>query len=430
MPGRIMTKGCPVKGWIVYGSNLLQALPQRKNVEEAIQKLDLLVAIDVLPAEIVDLNDYPVASWPPTVAGGAGQAGAVWRHLPPPGHEDQVTSDALEGYEILVLFDVELLPDGVAGHIAQFVRNGGTVIADVRPAIFDGHLKAVNQGLLDDVFGIARVGRGKAQQADLDLKGLLGTEKLDVKLQTKVDPDVRLGVAKALTTSGDAPVCTLNHFGKGQAILLNFHLANPAAANALLKTLEEPAANNLIILLTARPQSLPLTILSRCQQVRFQPIPAADVARWLVEKGDKDPDTAGLLAGLSGGSIRQALELDEEDMINFRAEVGRLLCRASLSEPMSLLALAAFLGQDKKKVRQSLKIVNTYFRDALVYKETNRAAMVVNTHDLPGISSLAQRLTGGQILGNISLVEQAAALLEMNVNKSLTLETMAFKLSL
>jgi len=205
---------------------------------------------------------------------------------------------------------------------------------------------------------------------------------------------------------------------------------NEQAANALLKTLEEPAANNLIILLTARPQSLPLTILSRCQQVRFQPIPAADVARWLVEKGDKDPDTAGLLAGLSGGSIRQALELDEEDMINFRAEVGRLLCRASLSEPMSLLALAAFLGQDKKKVLQSLKIVHTYFRDALVYKETNRAAMVVNAHDLTGISSLAQRLTGGQILGNISLVEQAAALLEMNVNKSLTLETMAFKLSL
>ena len=57
VPGRIMTKGCPVKGWIVYGSNLLQALPQRKNVEEAIQRLDLLVAIDVLPAEIVGYAD-------------------------------------------------------------------------------------------------------------------------------------------------------------------------------------------------------------------------------------------------------------------------------------------------------------------------------------------------------------------------------------
>ncbi len=57
VPGRITGKGCPIKGWIVYGSNLLQALPQRKNVEEAIQKLDLLVTIDVLPAEIVGYAD-------------------------------------------------------------------------------------------------------------------------------------------------------------------------------------------------------------------------------------------------------------------------------------------------------------------------------------------------------------------------------------
>jgi DNA polymerase-3 subunit delta' len=56
--------------------------------------------------------------------------------------------------------------------------------------------------------------------------------------------------------------------------------------------------------------------------------------------------------------------------------------------------------------------------------------MVVNTHDLPCVSSLARRLTGRQILDNIALVERSATLLEMNVNKSLTLETMAFKLSL
>jgi thiosulfate reductase/polysulfide reductase chain A len=57
VPGRIGGPGCPIKGWIVYGTNLLQALPQRENVLEAIQKLDLLVAIDVLPAEIVGYAD-------------------------------------------------------------------------------------------------------------------------------------------------------------------------------------------------------------------------------------------------------------------------------------------------------------------------------------------------------------------------------------
>ncbi len=55
LPGR--TAAGPVKAWIVYGTNLLQSLPQRENVLEAIQKLELLVAIDVLPAEIVGYAD-------------------------------------------------------------------------------------------------------------------------------------------------------------------------------------------------------------------------------------------------------------------------------------------------------------------------------------------------------------------------------------
>ncbi len=57
VPGRLGGEGCPIKGWIVYGTNLLQALPQPDRVVEAIQKLDLLVAIDVLPAEIVGYAD-------------------------------------------------------------------------------------------------------------------------------------------------------------------------------------------------------------------------------------------------------------------------------------------------------------------------------------------------------------------------------------
>ena len=57
VPGRLGGPGCPVKAWIVYGSNLLQSLPQRAKVLEAIQKLDLLVAIDVLPAEITGWAD-------------------------------------------------------------------------------------------------------------------------------------------------------------------------------------------------------------------------------------------------------------------------------------------------------------------------------------------------------------------------------------
>jgi thiosulfate reductase / polysulfide reductase chain A len=57
VPGRIGGEGCPIRAWIVYGTNLIQSLPQPEKTLEAIQKLDLLVAIDVLPAEIVGWAD-------------------------------------------------------------------------------------------------------------------------------------------------------------------------------------------------------------------------------------------------------------------------------------------------------------------------------------------------------------------------------------
>jgi len=205
---------------------------------------------------------------------------------------------------------------------------------------------------------------------------------------------------------------------------------NEQAANALLKTLEEPSADNIIILITARPYWLPQTILSRCRHVRLNPLAAETVSLFLIEQKQMESAKAILLASLSGGSIGQALALDSEDMITFRAELSRLLIAASQSDPLNLLTLASFLGQDKKEIRQGLKILNTYFRDALVYKETARASMIINADDLPVVASLAGRLNGEQILQNIALVEKSNETIEMNVNKSLTLEAMAFKLHL
>lgn len=205
---------------------------------------------------------------------------------------------------------------------------------------------------------------------------------------------------------------------------------NEQASNALLKTLEEPSADNIIMLITARPYWLPQTILSRCRHVRVNPLPAETVAKFLIERKQMDPAKALLLASLSGGSIGQALELDSEDMIAFRAELSRLLSAAGQNDPLSLLTLASFLGQDKKEIKQGLKILNTYFRDALVYKETAQASMIINADDLPAIASLACRLNGEEILQNIALVDKSKETLEMNVNKSLTLEAMAFNLNL
>jgi DNA polymerase III subunit delta' len=213
-------------------------------------------------------------------------------------------------------------------------------------------------------------------------------------------------------------------------VIDNADTMNDQAANALLKTLEEPSPANILILVTAKPYTLPSTIISRCCHMRFNPLSINTVAKFLIERMNMEKEKALLLAGLSGGSIGQALELNEDDVIAYRTEILKLLANTKKSEPLSLLAFASFFGQDKRKIKQGFNILKSCFRDALVYKETKNDQTLINKDNSSFIASLASRLSGEQIIQNIALMEKAWETIEQNVNKSLTLETMAFKLHL
>jgi DNA polymerase III subunit delta' len=201
------------------------------------------------------------------------------------------------------------------------------------------------------------------------------------------------------------------------------------AANALLKTLEEPSASNILILISSRPYSMPSTIISRCRHMRFNPLPAAAVTRFLVEQKGMDQQKSSLLAGLCGGSIGRALDLDQEDIAAYRTEIMQLLMNTRKEDPISLLNLASNIGQDKKKIKQGLDIVSSCFRDALIFKETGKKEILINQDKYSFINRLAQKLSGEQILQNIFFIASAWETIELNVNKTLTLETMAFKLN-
>ena len=219
--------------------------------------------------------------------------------------------------------------------------------------------------------------------------------------------------------------------GKRRVFVIdNADKMNDQAANALLKTLEEPTPANILILVTAKPYTLPSTIISRCRHMRFNPLSIDTVAKFMIERRNMEKKDALLLAGLSGGSIGQALELNKDDVIAYRTQTLNLLANTKKSEPLSLLAFAAFFGQDKREIKQGFHIIKTCFRDALVYKETLNDQMLINQDNSSLIASLASRLTGSQILQNIALMEKAGETIEQNVNKSLTLETMAFKLQI
>lgn len=103
------------------------------------------------------------------------------------------------------------------------------------------------------------------------------------------------------------------------AILDDADDLNEEAANAFLKTLEEPPPGAVLILIGTSVEVQLQTIVSRCQVVRFDPLPAAEIAAMLLEQGvARDDDDAARLAALGDGSLRRALGLADPTLERFR----------------------------------------------------------------------------------------------------------------
>ncbi len=101
--------------------------------------------------------------------------------------------------------------------------------------------------------------------------------------------------------------------GNKAAVLEDADRMTVNAANALLKTLEEPPPGSFLVLVTSAPQRLPATVRSRCQRVPVHPAGGPAVAAWLAARGFESPDVGRLLVELGGAPYRvlAALERDE-----------------------------------------------------------------------------------------------------------------------
>jgi DNA polymerase-3 subunit delta' len=101
---------------------------------------------------------------------------------------------------------------------------------------------------------------------------------------------------------------------------------NPSSANALLKILEEPRPNTVILLLSHAPQALLPTIRSRCRKLALQPLPSEQIAAELTACfPDAKPQDRALAAATAGGSLGQAIRIIEHGGVALLREIGALL---------------------------------------------------------------------------------------------------------
>jgi DNA polymerase-3 subunit delta' len=184
------------------------------------------------------------------------------------------------------------------------------------------------------------------------------------------------------------------------------HELTPGAANALLKTLEEPPDRTYFVLLTSRPQRLLDTVLSRTLPVRFGPLPPAVVAAILERRGVSLPDV-----DLAQGSASLALELADADATRAR---GEFVDRTRAAIDAASLAAAVGLGDTRSSDKHALR--EDLFHLAQTFAAQGRALIA----DDPEAAEQAAHRHQAVLL--------AMRHLDQNVQPALALEAMVARL--
>jgi len=198
------------------------------------------------------------------------------------------------------------------------------------------------------------------------------------------------------------------HEGKARLVIVeDAEKLNPAAANAFLKTLEEPPNRTHIVLTTTAPDRLLVTIRSRCQRVRFAALPAEAVASILRASG-VDAAAAQAAAALGGGSMERAAGLAEGERLTAQWERARRVVVAARAPSMRQAILAAAgLAEDKEEIVPALELLAHFYKDAALAA----AGRVGGAWPLPG---WAEELTveAARARGPAVLARRAAAVLD------------------
>ena len=208
----------------------------------------------------------------------------------------------------------------------------------------------------------------------------------------------------------------------------------PEAANALLKTLEEPPDQVVLALLASEPSVLPPTVLSRCRQIALRPMPVEQVAQELRSRNGADAMRIEEIARLSGGRMGWALRaVQEPDLVDGRTkrlqEVQEVL-EGTLEKRFAYAArLASGFASDQGSVVEELDLWRSWLRDVFLLRE-GREDLIISLSTMDALRSAASALSAAQVADAVHAVEETLGYLRRNVNPRLALERLMLRLPL
>lgn len=200
------------------------------------------------------------------------------------------------------------------------------------------------------------------------------------------------------------------------------HRLNPEASNSLLKILEEPPKDSLIILVTHKPQNIFKTILSRCKVIRFSPLAVSALEDILLKDYSLDKPLAHFIASFSEGRLGFALRLKDSKIFEEKNRVFDSF--AVSSKPLE----HNLTGQNKEQLRGFLNIMASWFRDIYLLKAGIPEQQLIHLDRKDILEKLKLEFSFKQLDAIFSTISESIFYLEHNVNSKLLLHNLGAQL--
>jgi len=211
--------------------------------------------------------------------------------------------------------------------------------------------------------------------------------------------------------------------GRHKVVILDpAHAMNEEAANALLKTLEEPAPQTTLILIAEDIRRLPGTVVSRCQRVAFGPLAPEDLQALLAQRLGMEEKAAAELSRLCDGSAGEALRFHEEDVLVRRDALLRALSREAATKENNGWT------DDREQVQRLLRALALWYRDLLAMKTVGSPDLLMQPAGRAALERVGRQMPTPAILQSLGVIAQTSLDIRRHANMRLAFEQMRTQL--
>ena len=245
---------------------------------------------------------------------------------------------------------------------------------------------------------------------------------------TKSTPTAREAVLKIdVVRELQKKLSFLPYQGKAKvAIIDQVEKMNPQACNAFLKTLEEPPSSTILILITSNLYQLLPTLISRCQGIKFNPLPPEAIREILQSQDDEklDPIEVNLRVGRSKGQVLRALSDEATQTSSYRLVMIGLIDQVSFKRMDLLFQWSKAMAKGGEPLPQVLEEMLGLLRDLTFIKSGGSLNQLFNRDLTAELEPVAREKSLSHLLKMTEAVNQTQHALSGNANAQLALETM------